>query len=58
MIGGLGSIPGSIIGAVLIAVIESVGGFYFDPSQATIAMFVIAIVVLLICPQGLMGKNG
>lgn len=58
VIGGLGSIPGSIIGAVLIAVIESVGGFYFDPSQATIAMFVIAIVVLLIRPQGLMGKNG
>ena len=58
VIGGLGSIPGSIIGAVLIAVIESVGGFYFDPSQATIAMFVIAIVVLLIRPQGLMGKHG
>jgi branched-chain amino acid transport system permease protein len=57
VIGGLGSIPGSIIGAVLIAVIESVGGFYFDPSWATIAMFVIAIVILLIRPQGLMGKN-
>jgi branched-chain amino acid transport system permease protein len=58
VIGGLGSIPGSIIGAVLIAVIESVGGFYFDPSQATTAMFVIAILVLLIRPQGLMGKHG
>jgi len=57
VIGGLGSIPGAIIGSILIAVIESVGGYYFDPSLATIAMFVIVMLVLLIRPTGLMGNG-
>lgn len=57
VIGGLGSIPGSILGSVIIAVIESVGGYYFDPSKATIAMFVIAAIVLLVRPKGLMGNG-
>ena len=39
----------------LIATIESVGGYYFDPSLATIAMFVIVMAVLLVRPTGLMG---
>jgi branched-chain amino acid transport system permease protein len=55
VIGGLGSIPGAIIGSLLIATIESVGGYYFDPSLATIAMFVIVMAVLLVRPTGLMG---
>ncbi len=55
VIGGLGSIPGAIIGSLLIASIESVGGYFFDPSLATIAMFVIVMVVLLVKPNGLMG---
>ena len=57
MIGGLGSIPGSIIGSILIAVIESVGGYYFDPSLATLAMFVITMLVLLVRPKGIMGNG-
>ncbi len=55
VIGGLGSIPGAIVGSLLIATIESVGGYYFDPSLATIAMFVIVMGVLLVRPTGLMG---
>jgi len=57
VIGGLGSIPGSIIGSIMIAVIESVGGYYFDPSVATLAMFVITMLVLLIRPKGIMGNG-
>lgn len=57
VIGGLGSIPGSIIGSIMIAVIESVGGYYFDPSVATLAMFVITMLVLLIRPKGIMGHG-
>lgn len=56
VIGGLGSIPGAIIGSMLIAVIESVGGYYFDPSMATIAMFLIVMLVLLVRPAGIMGN--
>lgn len=53
VIGGLGSIPGAILGSVLIAVIESIGGYYFDPTTATIAMFVLTMAVLLVRPKGI-----
>lgn len=57
VIGGLGSMAGAILGSVLIAVIESWGGYYFDPSWATIAMFVLTMVVLLIRPKGILGNG-
>lgn len=55
IIGGLGSVMGAIIGGVLIALIESFGGYYFDPSTATLAMFALVIVFLVIRPQGILG---
>lgn len=57
IIGGLGSIPGAILGALFVAVIETVGSFYLDPTSATIAIFVLAIVVLLVRPKGLLGHG-
>ena len=57
VLGGLGSIPGAIIGSVLIALVESIGGYYFDPSMATIAMFVMVMAVLLVRPAGIMGHG-
>jgi branched-chain amino acid transport system permease protein len=55
IIGGLGSISGAILGSALIAVIESIGGYYFDPSTATIAMFVLVMLVLIVRPRGILG---
>jgi len=55
IIGGLGSVPGAIFGSLFIATIESVGGFYYDPSVANLAIFVLVMVVLLVKPNGLMG---
>jgi len=55
IIGGLGSIPGAILGALLVAFIESVFGYYYDLTMATIVMFVIVMIFLLVRPQGLMG---
>lgn len=57
IIGGLGSIPGAIFGALFVAVIETVGSYYIDPTSATIAIFVLVIVVLLVRPKGLMGHG-
>ncbi|MES2260322.1 MAG: branched-chain amino acid ABC transporter permease [Pseudomonadota bacterium] len=57
IIGGLGSIPGAIIGSLFIALIESVGGFYFDPSIANLAIFTLVMLVLLVKPHGLLGKG-
>lgn len=55
VVGGLGSVSGAIVGALFIGLIEAVGGYYFDSSTATVAMFVIVIVVLLFKPKGLLG---
>lgn len=57
IIGGLGSVPGAIIGSLFIAMIESIGGFYFDPSVANLAIFVLVMVVLLVKPNGLLGSR-
>ena len=55
IIGGLGSVPGAIIGGLFIGMVESVGGYFFDPSTATLAMFILVIVFLLVRPQGILG---
>ena len=56
VIGGLGSVPGAILGALFIAMIEAVGGYYIDSSAATVAIFVLVIIVLLVRPRGLLGN--
>ncbi len=55
ILGGLGSVSGAILGSIFIAVIETVGGFYFDASSANILIFVLVILVLLLRPRGLLG---
>jgi branched-chain amino acid transport system permease protein len=55
VIGGLGSVPGAILGSLFIALIESFGGFYFDPSSANLAIFVLVMLVLLVRPKGVLG---
>lgn len=57
VVGGLGSIPGAIVGALLIGLIESVGGYYFDSSTATLAIFGLVILVLLVWPKGVLGRG-
>jgi len=55
IVGGLGSVRGAIVGALFVGSIEAVGGYYADASTATIAVFVLVILVLLIRPKGLLG---
>ncbi len=53
--GGFGSIPGALLAAVLIGLIESLSGFYIGPVYKYIAVFGIYLVVILIRPKGLFG---
>jgi branched-chain amino acid transport system permease protein len=55
IIGGLGSIPGAIIGGFAIALLESVVGYYLDGTMATIGMFCVVAVLLLFRPRGMLG---
>ena len=52
-----GQHSGAILGSVLIAVIESLGGYYFDPTWATITMFALTMFVLLVRPKGILGNG-
>jgi branched-chain amino acid transport system permease protein len=56
-VGGLGSVPGAILGGLFVAAIETFGAFYFDPSSASIGIFLLVIVVLLVRPKGLLGHG-
>jgi branched-chain amino acid transport system permease protein len=62
VLGGMGSIPGSILGGLLIGLVESLGAGYFpDPSRAltykTVFGLIIFALVLLLRPTGLFGRK-
>lgn len=55
IVGGMGSITGAAIGALLIGLAEQIGLAYF-PTYAVVFTFVIMVAVLAIRPQGIMGR--
>ncbi|TDR92894.1 branched-chain amino acid ABC transporter permease [Enterovirga rhinocerotis] len=57
VIGGLGSIPGAVLGGLLLGLIESAAGTFLSAVVADIAQFVIVIAVVLLRPWGLLGKK-
>ena len=57
IIGGLGSMPGALLGGVLIGLTEAMAGLFFAPSAKTMFGVAILILVLLFRPQGLLGRK-
>jgi branched-chain amino acid transport system permease protein len=55
--GGLGSMPGALLGGVLIGVTEAMAGLLFTPSAKSMFAFAILVLVLLFRPQGILGKR-
>ncbi len=55
--GGIGSIPGAMIGGILLGVIEILGKAYISSQMADAIVFAVLIVVLLVKPTGLLGKQ-
>ncbi len=55
--GGLGSMPGALLGGVLIGLTEAFAGLLFTPSAKSMFAFAILVLVLLFRPQGLLGKS-
>lgn len=56
VIGGLNSIPGAILGGLLIGVIENFAGYFIGPAFQQAAYFLLFILVLIFKPTGLFGK--
>jgi len=55
IVGGMGSIPGAALGALLIGLAEQLGSVY-APTYAVVLTFLIMVVVLAIRPQGLLAR--
>jgi branched-chain amino acid transport system permease protein len=58
VLGGLGSIPGAMLGGLLLGLVETWGGFYVAPGAKQAVYFVLFIVVLVMRPNGLFGVRG
>ena len=57
VLGGMGSLGGAVLGALVFGVAETLAAAYISPSWATIVPYVIVFAVLLVRPQGLMGSR-
>ena len=57
IVGGLGSMPGALVGGVLIGASEALAGLLISPSAKSMLSFGLLIVVLILRPQGLFGSK-
>ncbi len=57
VVGGFGSLPGAVLGGLLVGVTESLGAGYVSGSYKDIYAFVLLILVLMVKPSGLLGVD-
>lgn len=58
VLGGLGSVPGALIGGLALGLIESLSGNWWGPQNAVLTGSVLMIILLMTRPTGLLGKAG
>ncbi|MEN9765378.1 MAG: hypothetical protein RL397_1333 [Pseudomonadota bacterium] len=58
VLGGLGSVPGAVLGGLFLGITESVGAVVFGPEHSVTLSFALLIVFLIFRPHGLLGKKG
>ena len=56
VLGGIGSLPGAMLGGLLIGLIETLWSAYFSVEYKDVAAFSILIIVLIFLPTGLLGR--
>ena len=57
VVGGFGSLPGAIVGGLIIGVVEALAGFYLPEGFKDIAAYVVVLVMLLVMPSGIFGEK-
>jgi branched-chain amino acid transport system permease protein len=58
VIGGLGSVPGALVGGLALGIIESFAGQFFGPQHALTVGFLLMVILLIVKPTGLTGIKG
>ena len=57
VVGGFGSLPGAIVGGLVIGLVESLSGFYLPEGIKDIAAYVVVLLMLMVRPSGLFGDT-
>jgi len=57
VVGGFGSLPGAIVGGIVIGVVESLAGFFLPEGFKDIAAYIVVLVMLMVRPNGLFGEK-
>ena len=57
VVGGFGSLPGAIVGGLIIGVVESLSGFYLPEGFKDIAAYIVVLIMLMVKPNGLFGEK-
>lgn len=57
VVGGFGSIPGALVGGLIIGVVETLAGFYLPEGFKDIAAYIVVLVMLAVKPNGLFGEK-
>ena len=57
VVGGFGSLPGAIVGGLVIGIVESLAGFYLPEGFKDIAAYIVVLLMLMVKPNGLFGEK-
>ncbi len=57
VVGGFGSLPGAIVGGLIIGIVESLAGFYAPAGVKDVAPYVVVLIMLMVKPNGLFGER-
>ena len=57
VVGGFGSLPGAIVGGLIIGVVESLSGFYLPDGFKDTAAYIVVLIMLMVKPNGLFGEK-
>ena len=57
VVGGFGSLPGAIVGGIVIGLVEALSGFYLPEGFKDVAAYVVVLIMLVVRPNGLFGEK-
>ena len=57
VIGGFGSVPGAVLGGLIVGLVEAFGGAYISTTYQLVLIYVALVLVLMVRPQGIFGEK-